>query len=107
MQLRGYIPFVLLFLFILWESAAIHSILELITPLHTVRLISALLLFTFFLLTDVGRFKLLLAPLVFFLPIFVLTVTPYVFVILVLAYFFSKSTILFKGAMILSPLSIS
>ena len=91
MQLRGHIPFLLLFFFILWESGAIHSSLELITPLYVVRLVSALLLFTFFLLIDIGRFKLFLASLVFFLPIFALTVAPYIFVILVLAYFLESS----------------
>jgi hypothetical protein len=107
MQLRGYLLFLPLFLFILWESGAIHSILELITPLYTVRLVSALLLFTFLILTDVGRFKLFLASLLFFLPIFVLNVAPYVVIVLIISYLFSKSAILFKGAMILSPLSIT
>jgi len=72
-----------------------------------VRLVSALFLFAFVLLADVGGFKLFLAPLLFFLPIFVLTVAPYVFTVVVLAYFFSKRVILFKAAMILSPLSIT
>ena len=105
--LRGYIPFLLLLLFILWESGAIHSSLKLITPLYIVRLVSAILLFTFFLVTDIGSFKLLLSVLLFFLPFFALTAAPYVFVVLVAVYLFSKSVILFKGAMMLSPLSIT
>ena len=105
--LRGYIPFLLLFIFILWESGAIHASLELITPLFIVRLVSALLIFSFSFATDIGSLRLPLSVLLFFLPIFVLTAAPYVFVILVLTYFLSDNAILFKGAMILSPLSIT
>jgi hypothetical protein len=59
-------------------------------------------------LTDIEKFyKAFLVLLLFFLPIFILTVTPYLFIILIFAYLLSKNIVILKGTITLLPLTIT
>lgn len=108
MKPNGYVSISPILFFILWESGAVHSALGLITPLYIVNAVSALCLSTFAMLTDMEKsFKIFFALLLFFLPIFILTVTPYLFIILVFAYLLSRNTVILKGTIILLPLTLT
>jgi len=96
-----------LFFFIFWESGAIHSLLGLVSPLYMVKIVSALSLSMFVLFANIRKpLKTLLTLLLFFLPFFVFTVAPYLFMILTFAYLLSRNVALLKGTLILLPLTI-
>jgi hypothetical protein len=104
MRPRGYIPFIPLLFFILWESGAVHQFFGLMTPMYMVSLVSALSLLIFFCLPRLKEARMAAVP-IFFLVLLLRNPVPYIFFLLIIIYFFYKNETLLKAIFVLSPLT--
>ncbi|HUS75329.1 MAG TPA: hypothetical protein VMY43_04900 [Methanothrix sp.] len=104
MRVRGFIPFIPLLFFILWESGAIHQYFRLITPMYIVSLISALSLLIYFSMGRLGDAKVAAIP-IFFMALFLRNPVPYIFILLILLYYYYGNGVLLKSIFILLPLT--
>ncbi len=104
-RVRDYLPYLPLLFFIFWESGIIHSYFQLMTPMYVVSLVSGLSLLIYF---AWGRFEKarILGILFFFIPFLLRNPVPYIFLLLVAAYYFYRNEYLLKTIFILIPLTI-
>lgn len=104
-RVRDYLPYLPLLFFIFWESGIIHSYFQLMTPMYVVSLVSGLSLLIYF---AWGRFEKarILGILIFFIPFLLRNPVPYIFLLLVAAYYFYRNEYLLKTIFILIPLTI-
>jgi hypothetical protein len=105
MRFRGYISFIPLIFFILWESGAIHQYFRLITSMYIVSLVSALTLIIYFSMGRLGDARIAAIP-IFFMALLLRNPLPYIFLFIVLLYYFYRKGILLKSIFILSPLAV-
>lgn len=104
MRIKGFIPFLPLIFFILWESGAIHQWFRLMTPMYIVSLVSALTLLIYFSMGRLGDARIAAIP-IFFMALFLQNPLPYLFLLLVILYYYYGNGVLLKSIFILSPLT--
>lgn len=104
-RVRDYLPYIPLLFFICWESGIVHSVFKLMTPMYIVSLVSGLSLLIFF---SWKRFEKArpLGIIVFFMPFLLKSPVPYIFLLLVVAYYFYRNEYLLKTLFILIPLAL-
>lgn len=104
-RVREYLPYLPLLFFIFWESGIVHSYFQLMTPMYVVSLVSGLSLLIFFSWKRFEKARVLGIP-IFFILFLLRNPVPYIFFLLVIAYYFYRNEYLLKTIFILIPLTI-
>lgn len=105
LRLRDLIPYLPLLFFIIWEVGVVHAYLHLMTPLYVVDLVAGLSLLIFFAWPRFEKAR-VLGLVIFFMLFLIRNPVPYIFLLLIVAYYFYRNEYLLKSALILLPLAL-